>query len=209
MTSKSIVKPRTDVAKAPQRILEAAKRMLVEQDGHMEIDQLAAAAGCSAGLIYHHFGSKAGLVAVIVGEFNEALSAMEPPGRGTSRREWLDRLHARCDAIVAAMYTNPLTRIIVAETIKDASAAAATERWLRVHITELTEDLGGARRLGYLGKEMDPELIAAGIAGGLRQIMRVVVSRAKLPKLPAVQRDAWRFVEACLHAAGSVTGDAS
>ena len=50
-------------------LLRAAADELVERRGVLEVGSVAARAGVSVGLIYRHFGSKAGLLAAVGGDF--------------------------------------------------------------------------------------------------------------------------------------------
>ena len=45
-----------------QRLIKAAEHELIANNGSMEISAVAKRAKVSAGLTYHHFGSKTGLV---------------------------------------------------------------------------------------------------------------------------------------------------
>lgn len=193
------VRTRLPRGAAPDRILDAAARLLSTGGGHIEVDQLAGEVGCSVGAIYHHFGSKAGVLAVVVGRYNETISRLIVPERtAETRPAWLDGLRAHLDAVVEAMWRDPLTAVIVAETIKDASAAAETERWLRLHVGRLATHLAEAQAQGHLPADCDAEVLAAGMAGGFRQIMRVYIGRERRPALATVKAGVWGFIAALL-----------
>ncbi|WP_050625577.1 TetR/AcrR family transcriptional regulator [Bradyrhizobium viridifuturi] len=75
------------------RLLAAAQQELIEGHGHLEMQAVAKRARVSVGLAYHHFGSKAGLIAAVVEDFyqrlDEARSAAPscpPPVGRTGRR---------------------------------------------------------------------------------------------------------------------------
>ena len=51
------------------RLVRAAEAELIESNGQMEMLAVAKRAGVSVGLAYHHFGSKAGLLAAVVDHF--------------------------------------------------------------------------------------------------------------------------------------------
>ena len=175
--------------------MTAATRLLIEGQGHLEINQLAEAAGCSTGAIYHNYGSKAGVLATVVARYNETVGGLIAPIEVPDDRHlWLVALQDAVGATVAFMWDHPLTPVIVQETIKDASAAAETERWLRVHVAALAAHFVEARIAAHLPAERDPEVLAAGVAGGLRQIMRVFVARADRPDIATVHRETWGFV---------------
>jgi AcrR family transcriptional regulator len=175
--------------------LDAATRLLIDNRGHFEIDQLATAAGCSTGAIYHNFRSKAGVLAAVVGRYNEALGALIPPEEmPESRHLWLAALRKTVEAIVTSMWNDPLTPVIVQETIKEASASAETERWLRLHVEALARHLAQAQAAGHVLSDRDVEVLAAGLAGGMRQIMRVFVARSDPLAIATVSRETWEFV---------------
>ena len=56
-----------------EKLLQAAEDELIADNGQMEMSAVAQRAGLSVGLAYHHFGSKAGLVAAVVDRFYEPL----------------------------------------------------------------------------------------------------------------------------------------
>ena len=58
-----------------RRLLEAAAAELVERDGDLEVAAVAARAGTSVGLIYRHYGSKAGLLGAVIDDFYDRFDA--------------------------------------------------------------------------------------------------------------------------------------
>lgn len=56
-------------------LIDAAQRELILGQGQLEMLAVARRAGVSAGLAYHHFGSKAGLIAAVVEAFYDQLEA--------------------------------------------------------------------------------------------------------------------------------------
>ena len=65
---------RGDAARA--RIVTAALKALVEGDGEFEIGDVARRAKVSVGLAYHYFGSKAGLISVLITDFHNRHEAV-------------------------------------------------------------------------------------------------------------------------------------
>lgn len=51
------------------RLIAAARDELIERDGQLEVDSVAARAESSVGPIHRHFGSRAGLVGAVVDDF--------------------------------------------------------------------------------------------------------------------------------------------
>ncbi|MBT1514267.1 TetR family transcriptional regulator [Bradyrhizobium sp. SRL28] len=52
-----------------ERLIRAAEKELIQSHGHLEMQAVAKRARVSVGLAYHHFGSKAGLIATVVEAF--------------------------------------------------------------------------------------------------------------------------------------------
>src|SRR5690554_5193406 len=65
---------RAHAATAP-RLLAAAQTELIEGQGQLEMVAVARRAKVSAGLAYHYFGSKAGLIAAVVEAFYDRYDA--------------------------------------------------------------------------------------------------------------------------------------
>ena len=59
-----------------QRLIEAAEKELIRSHGHLEMQAVSKRAQASVGLAYHHFGSKAGLIAAVVEAFYSRLDEM-------------------------------------------------------------------------------------------------------------------------------------
>ena len=186
---------------ASERIIIAATSLLVGDEGQLEVDRLAAAAGCSTGAIYHNFGSKAGVISAVTGRYNAKLAELVVPASMPSdRAAWLAAMRAALDATVAFMWGDPLTPVIATETVREAGVAAEAERWLNTHVRLLADQLAAAQAAGHLAAEADVEVLAAGVAGGLRQILRVLVTRPDRPDFAHVRSAAWAFVRPQLRA---------
>lgn len=56
-----------------ERLIRAAEKELIWSHGHLEMQPVAKRAQVSVGLAYHHFGSKAGLIAAVVEDFYNRL----------------------------------------------------------------------------------------------------------------------------------------
>ena len=56
-----------------ERLVRAAEKELIQSHGHLEMQAVAKRARVSVGLAYHHFGSKAGLIAAVVEAFYSRL----------------------------------------------------------------------------------------------------------------------------------------
>ena len=119
------VGPRTPRGVATRaRLFEAARSELIERHGRLEVESVARRAGVSVGLIYRHFGSKAGLVSAVVQAFykrfeDEVISSNPAPGA-----EWAAREHRRTVRAVAFHYEDPLAPVVLSRLHLDPAVAA-------------------------------------------------------------------------------------
>lgn len=60
--------PRAEASR--NRLRQAAADELVDRRGGLEVESVAQRAGVSVGLIYRHFGSRAGLVQAVIEDFD-------------------------------------------------------------------------------------------------------------------------------------------
>src|SRR5437763_1109348 len=90
-----------------RRILDAAREVLIADDGRLELSALTAAAGVSTGAVYHHFGSRAGVLTALADEMYGRVSSevldVEVEG-GT----WADRERERIRRLVRLGYAEPV-----------------------------------------------------------------------------------------------------
>lgn len=158
------------------RVVAAAREELIERDGALEVDSVAGRAGSSVGLIYRHFGSRAGLIGAVVDDFYgrfraEALETNPAPGGSFARRE-----RRRAALYVAFHYADPLARIIVHNLHLDAEVAAVEAGHRREMIRLAESVMALAQRRGEVPRDRDPAFIAAMVIGGMREVLGVALS---------------------------------
>src|SRR5580700_113082 len=91
----------------PDRLIHAAQEELIQGNGLLEMQAVARRAKVSVGLAYHHFGSKAGLIAAVVEAFYDLLEdAAFNPARLVSR-DWAGREKERLAAYISFHYDHP------------------------------------------------------------------------------------------------------
>ena len=175
-------------------LLAAAAAELVERDGVLEVGPVAARAGVSVGLIYRHFGSRAGLIGAVVDDFyarfrTEALEINPAPGGTFAERE-----RRRTELYVAFHYADPLARIIVHNLHLDADVAAmeARHRTEMIQLAERVMALGQAR--GEIPADRDPAFVAAMMIGGMREVLGVALSGEQWPDQEVTAAKLWVLV---------------
>jgi AcrR family transcriptional regulator len=181
-----------------EALLRAAADELVERRGVLEVGPVAARAGVSVGLIYRHFGSKAGLLAAVVGDFYVRYDAevldLDPLPGGS----WAARERRRTELAVAFHYDDPLARVILGRMARDPEVAAVEARHLRIQVARGARNVARGQRDGDIPEDIDPGIAAALILGGTRQALIEVLSRRERPRGEVVAGQLWRLVVAAV-----------
>jgi len=158
-----------------RRLIVAARDELVERDGQLEVDPVAARAGVSVGSIYRHFGSRAGLVEAVVDDFyqryrSEALEAEPLPGTSLAERE-----RRRTELTVAFHYADPLAPIILSSLHLDPLVAVEEA----AQIDAMIELMAGVMQAGQERDELpggrDPRFVGAMLIGGMRHVLAIAL----------------------------------
>ena len=99
--------------KTRERLVRAAQEELIHSHGHLEMQAVAKRARVSVGLAYHHFGSKAGLIAAVVEEFYSRLDEEVFNDACLPRESWADRERRRIAAYIAFHYDHPFAPLVI------------------------------------------------------------------------------------------------
>ncbi|WP_076858550.1 TetR/AcrR family transcriptional regulator [Bradyrhizobium mercantei] len=180
------------------RLLAAAQDELIEGLGHLEMQAVARRAQASVGLAYHHFGSKAGLIAAVVEDFYEHLDEAAFGGARLSATSWADREKQRIGAYVAFHYEHPFAPLVIgplsrAPEVLDVETAFTTRQ-----LAAGARMLEAAQRDGIVTGDIDPRLTIALMIGGIRQALIGALTGETRPD-PADLTDAiWAFMAAAL-----------
>jgi AcrR family transcriptional regulator len=166
----------------------------------LEVASLAGRAGVSVGLLYRHFGSKAGLLAAIVGAFYvrfdaEVLDPDHLPGA-----PWVERERRRIELAVDFHYDDPLAPIVLARMARDPEVAAVEARHFRAQVARGTRNVMRGQRDGEIAADLDPGIAAALMLGGIRQALVEVLSRRTRPHRAEVADQLVRLVVAAVTA---------
>lgn len=175
-----------------RRLVEAAREELIERNGHLEVDSVAKRAGTSIGLIYRHFGNRAGLVGAVVDDFysryrNEALEINPAPGGSFAVRE-----RKRTELSVAFHYADPLALVLLSNLHLDAEVAQHETAQLDEMIALAAAVMALGRRRGELPEDRIPELVAAMVIGGMRHMLATALSTGVAEREAAAQL--WSFI---------------
>jgi AcrR family transcriptional regulator len=174
------------------RILRAAMDELAES-GELEVARVARRAGVSVGLPYRYFSSRTGLLIAVIGALHERLDHAVVMRRYEAPT-WRERERRRIRDWVTFLYEDPLAFVVLDGVTGDAAVADANRALLHRAIDAGTRNVAAAQRDGELPGGRDPELLAAGVLGGVHATVSVARSRSPRRDPAAVSEELWRFV---------------
>lgn len=181
------------VEQSRARILDAARQALLDGGGDFELVDVSRRAGVSPGLPNHRFGSKAGLIEAVVERFHNGLrEAIDLADLHTL--DWTTRERERLTRLIAYLYDEPLSPLIIDALARNPAAAAAeSERWTRI-IEASARNLENAQQRGQIGAEHDPALLAALICGGIRHAIGRAMAERPRRRPDELTAQIWDFI---------------
>ncbi|MFK7895202.1 MAG: TetR/AcrR family transcriptional regulator [Myxococcota bacterium] len=191
-------KPRESKRAATRaRLVEAARDALIDGNGDFEMSQLAQRAGVSSGLAYHHFGSKAGILAAVIDDFYDRVFAVLQMDVDANA-PWADRELQRFRAWVAFLYEEPIARIVfgkMGKTVEVVEVEARRHDEL-IGFAQLNIEVG--QQSGEIPESIDTAIAAAAIIGALRQTTTQAFSQEKAPEASYAANQLWAFISGAL-----------
>ncbi len=189
-----------------QRLLSAAQDELIEGHGHLEMQAVARRAQVSVGLAYHHFGSKAGLIAAVVDDFYERLDQAAFGGAKLSARNWADREKQRIGAYVAFHYDHPFAPLVIGPLSRASEVLDVETAFTSRQLAAGALMLEAAKRDRIVPGDIDPHLTIALMIGGIRQALIGALTGERRPDPAKLTDEIWAFMAAALRLpAGSQT----
>lgn len=188
------------MARAPigrQQLLDAARDELVQGNGVIELSGLTRRAGLSTGALYHHFGSKSGLLTAIYDGFYDGLrhaiaDAHLPTG------DWATRERDRTHRFVAYHLADPLAPILLNRTASDPQLTELEAAYIRNLIDNAAANIRHGQQSGELPVDLDPDSAGAYVIGGLRHGIAEQLRVAPTPDAEQATQTLWRFTAAVL-----------
>lgn len=183
---------------ARERLLSAAQDELIEGHGHLEMQAVARRAQVSVGLAYHHFGSKAGLIAAVVEAFYGRLDEVAFSGAKLTAASWAEREKARIGAYVAFHYDHPFAPLVIGPLSRASEVLDVETAFTGRQLAGGARMLEAARRDGIISADIDPHLTIALMIGGIRQALIGALRSDRRPDPKHLTDDIWAFMEAAL-----------
>lgn len=178
---------------ARQRLLAALTDALVAGQGDFEVADVARRAGVSVGLAYHHFGSKAGLLAALIDDFHDRHDAVANQ-RLDGSLPWARRERTRLEASVGFMYDDPLAPVLMGRLAGSAEAMAVEGARRRAMVELAAHNIAHGQRMGFIAAAIDPVIAGAAIIGGIRQAVAIAMASPTPPPREKVVDQIWAFI---------------
>jgi AcrR family transcriptional regulator len=189
---------------ARARIVAAAMKELIDGEGDFEIADVARRADVSVGLAYHYFGSKAGLIAVLITDFHHRHETVVNHSVDKSL-PWPIREKARLKASVDFLYTDPATYLIMGK-LNSSAEVIAIDTGRRARTIELAaRNIADGQRQGHISRKIDPGVAGAAIIGGVNQAVAHALSSRKRPSSGQLTERLWTFITSGLLLTQQVT----
>ena len=182
----------------PERLIRAAQEELIGGQGLLEMQAVARRAKVSVGLAYHHFGSKAGLIAAVVEAFYNRLetAAFDPAKLMSS--DWAGREKERIAAYIAFHYDHPFAPLVVGPLSRAAEVLDVEQAFTRRQLTAGAHNLRAGQREGIIPAELDPRLTIALMIGGIRQALIGALTSSHRPDRNELTDKIWVLVAGAL-----------
>ena len=182
----------------PERLVRAAQEELVQNHGLLEMQAVAKRAKVSVGLAYHHFGSKAGLIAAVVeGFYNRLEEVAFSPSKLVSP-DWAGREKERIAAYIAFHYDHPFAPLVVGPMSRAAEVLDVEQAFTKRQLTAGAYNVRRGQRDGVIPADLDPRLTIALMIGGIRQALIGALTSPHRPDPGALTDKVWIFVAGAL-----------
>lgn len=188
-----------------QRLVRAAEKVLIANAGHMEMQAVAKAAKVSVGLAYHHFGSKAGLIAAVVEQFYQGLEDAAFSGMERSPEGWAATERARVLAYIRYHYDHPFAVLVIGALSAAPEVVDVETAFTARQLEQGALNIRCAQELGILPPHIDPDITIALMVGSIRQALLNVINRTPRPDPEQLTDDIWQFVSGGLRLSAAVT----
>lgn len=182
----------------PERLIRAAQDELIQGHGVLEMQAVAKRAKVSVGLAYHHFGSKAGLIAAVVEAFYNRLEAAAFNPANLVSSDWAGREKERVAAYIAFHYDHPFAPIVVGPLSRAAEVLDVELAFTKRQLTAGAYNLRAAQREGVILGDFDPRLTIALMIGGIRQALIGALTSGKRPDRDVLTEKIWVFITGAL-----------
>ena len=187
-----------------ERLIRAAEKELIRSHGHLEMQAVSKRAQVSVGLAYHHFGSKAGLIAAVVEAFYSRLDEVAFKQARLPSEGWADREKRRIASYVAFHYDHPFAPLVIGALSRAPEVLDVETAFTNRQLAAGALMLQAARRDGIVQGHIDPHLTIALMIGGIRQALIGALMSKQRPDPGKLAEEIWAFMAAALRLTAAV-----
>jgi AcrR family transcriptional regulator len=181
-----------------ERLIRAAEKELIRSHGHLEMQAVSKRAQVSVGLAYHHFGSKAGLIAAVVEAFYSRLDEVAFKEVRSPSESWADREKRRIASYVAFHYDHPFAPLVIGALSRAPEVLDVETAFTNRQLAAGALMLQSAQRDGIVPNHINPHLTIALMIGGIRQaLIRALMSKQR-PDPGKLTDEIWAFMAGAL-----------
>jgi len=181
-----------------ERLVRAAQQELIRGHGHLEMQAVAGRARVSVGLAYHHFGSKAGLIAAVVEAFYNRLDEEVFNDACRPLESWADRERRRIASYIAFHYHHPFAPLVIGALSRAPEVLDVERAFTCKQLAGGARMLEAAQRDGLVPDHIDPHLTIALMIGGIRQALIGALMNEQRPDPRKLTDEIWAFMAAAL-----------
>jgi AcrR family transcriptional regulator len=181
-----------------ERLVQAAQEELIQSHGHLEMQAVAKRAQVSVGLAYHHFGSKAGLIAAVVEAFYSRLDEDVFNDAGRPSKSWAHRERRRIASYIAFHYDHPFAPLVIGALSRAPEVLDVETAFTNRQLTGGACMLEAAKRDGIVPDHVDPHLTIALMIGGIRQALIGALMSKQRPDPEKLTDEIWAFMSGAL-----------
>jgi AcrR family transcriptional regulator len=181
-----------------EKLIRAAEKELIRSHGHLEMQAVAKRAQVSVGLAYHHFGSKAGLIAAVVEEFYHRLDEAAFTDVKLPSESWADRERRRIATYIAFHYDHPFAPLVIGALSRAPEVLDVERAFTSRQLAGGARMLEAAQRDGFIPDQITPHLTIALMIGGIRQALVSALVREERPDPEKLTDDIWAFMAGAL-----------
>ena len=181
-----------------ERLVRAAQDELIRNHGHLEMQAVAKRAQVSVGLAYHHFGSKAGLIAAVVEAFYNRLDEEVFNDACRPSESWGDRERQRIACYIAFHYDHPFAPLVIGALSRAPEVLDIERAFTKKQLAGGARMIEAAQSDGFVPDHIDPHLTIALMSGGIRQALIVALMSEQRPDPKKLTDEIWAFMTGAL-----------
>jgi AcrR family transcriptional regulator len=190
----------------PERLIHAAQDELIHGGGLLEMQAVARRAKVSVGLAYHHFGSKAGLIAAVVEAFYDRLEEAAFSPSNLTSSDWAGREKERIAAYISFHYDHPFAPLVIGPLSRAAEVLDVEQAFTKRQLAAGAHNVRAAQRDGVIPADLDPRLTIALMIGGIRQALIGALTKAHRPDRQELTEKIWIFIAGALRLPSDAAG---